>query len=936
MKSTQVGLILMFCIALIAGCGSSGVDEDINDGDIVETDNTDNDILDGDEESFPEVGDLGQSCHPAGDCTEPYVCDSNSICIIDEDLNIGGMGQPCSDENICDDILVCLPDGTCGDDPNPETGGLGQSCNTDKRCDDNLTCLEDGLCNTDPDTNRGDKNQQCTDAGGCDNGYDCLINGVCGVAPLTCEALEEQCSSNEDCPEEWVCKNEICIAPVSGDDYDFAENISFLSKIQIPEAGDDCCFDVNGDGKPDNALGGLINILLTTTDGGQEDLDKPISDYLQESIDSDVNSILFEFKNLPTDGCGPTQLWIHRGEGDTNFDGVTDQSAEDRNEGNGVFQVNPDSFSSGHGPEAQFNRAYFENGVMKAEGGSLPLTLSLLEGTKFSVMVRDVTMELPVEVVDESVVTVNGVKKRRTTYKTVDKTKENGEVECGGSMSGWVPFSDVLDDIEREARLCPCAGIDPDNPVTSYTMENGQMKSECIQDTENAPENCDSELDGAICRNLLYTCMALSVAPMMADVSSGENTDEDGNAVPDAMSLSIRMCVSGATLVEDDPIAPELQAADDSFRVDLNSAPARLGVLANDIDAENDTPTITSVNTENTLGTVEIVQDGASIRYTPKTDSDEGDSFKYTIGSGDRTSTATVKLTVTYMPDAKDDYPEVVFYNRGSVELNILDNDTWDDSLVKEDISIQLNGDSPHTGEVTIDNQNKIIDYEPERYNEESSTFTDVIYYTIFDGRRKDSATVFVELALPQTDCGDGIIDYWVEECDDGEELNGTLGYCDLDCAGLVTVPDGDMEEDAELEIEDGDIDEELEQEIETEDGDLDIEAELEMELEDEVEEEIEDTDPCAALNCEQYCTMHGGEGSTYVCAPIDDELKCICTFPVCDSRFELMCFDKTYNSCTCSTMGPCIQWDFDQICDKDICQEYFPDDYVYDNEDCQ
>ena len=85
--------------------------------------------------------------------------------------------------------------------------------------------------------------------------------------------------------------------------------------------------------------------------------------------------------------------------------------------------------------------------------------------------------------------------------------------------------------------------------------------------------------------------------------------------------------------------------ANDAFQVIINT-PRRLPVLANDSEPDGHPMTITAVSSP-ANGTVQIIENGAAVRYTPNPNYTGADSFSYTVSDGQgATATATVSLTV--------------------------------------------------------------------------------------------------------------------------------------------------------------------------------------------------------------------------------------------------------------------------------------------------
>lgn len=185
-----------------------------------------------------------------------------------------------------------------------------------------------------------------------------------------------------------------------------------------------------------------------------------------------------------------------------------------------------------------------------------------------------------------------------------------------------------------------------------------------------------------------------------------------------------------------------LSAVDDSYTVARNSGTTVLApsVLDNDSDPDGGIPsasfTITSINTNSTLGTV--TQNGNILSYNPNTFvGTEQFTYTFTVADG-RSATATVTMTVTSInnaPQAIDD-AYTVNRNSGANILGVLANDTDPDA---GDTKIIQSITQPGSGTVT--NNNSTVTYTPPPAYSGTTTFT----YTMEDsGGLTSTATVTV------------------------------------------------------------------------------------------------------------------------------------------------------------------------------------------------
>ena len=100
------------------------------------------------------------------------------------------------------------------------------------------------------------------------------------------------------------------------------------------------------------------------------------------------------------------------------------------------------------------------------------------------------------------------------------------------------------------------------------------------------------------------------------------------------------------------------QSAPDSLQITEDET-ASIQALTNDSDADGDTLTISSLDTQTLAGQAVISADGQTINYTPPQSLSEGtltETLSYTVSDGSLTSTNTVTITVQGINDP----PEIV------------------------------------------------------------------------------------------------------------------------------------------------------------------------------------------------------------------------------------------------------------------------------------
>jgi hypothetical protein len=197
--------------------------------------------------------------------------------------------------------------------------------------------------------------------------------------------------------------------------------------------------------------------------------------------------------------------------------------------------------------------------------------------------------------------------------------------------------------------------------------------------------------------------------------------------------------------VNDPPVA-----ADDTFTVVEDTTENVLDVLANDEDADvDDTLQITAVSPGSEDGTIEIIDGGARIQYTPAPNFFGQETFTYTITdiSGE-TDTATVVVTVTGQnesPIAQDDKLTVA-EDSDEATIDVLANDS--DADPADTLTITDVSDGSKNGTIEIADDKLSIRYTPAANAFGEETFT----YTISDGQ---GGTATAEVTITITPASD-------------------------------------------------------------------------------------------------------------------------------------------------------------------------------------
>jgi hypothetical protein len=323
-------------------------------------------------------------------------------------------------------------------------------------------------------------------------------------------------------------------------DEQYSGPFSYVWRIQLPQSGTDaeCCFDFTGDGVTDNGLGTLTGAL------GAISPDTDIQATLDSAVaDGDI-ALLLEYAGLAElTKTGPTQLWFYLATNDIDGDGSGDQDwATALKAGEGIFQVQPTSLAADGSPLIKFESAAIRSNTLTAGPGDFPLTIPIP-----GLLTLDVTIE-QAQIVADVRPEASGI---FTNDADIDSDGDGTpEVWGGGKLGGVIPVDQVIGILNDLANDCACAGIAADAEVIIAGEGTDQYDVACDPNITINDSAC-TDADGLICGNLSTVCGFAPALPTLGLI----DVDTNGNTIPDAISVGLRLSMSGATL-ENPPVAP--------------------------------------------------------------------------------------------------------------------------------------------------------------------------------------------------------------------------------------------------------------------------------------------------------------------------------------------------------------------------------------------
>jgi hypothetical protein len=325
----------------------------------------------------------------------------------------------------------------------------------------------------------------CSADNPCAEGYTCNEGaGVCEVAPSGCD-LEgadrpERCDATED---------ETTFGPAS-----------LVTALELAEAS--CCFDMDGDGEPNNAF----SFLRSVPEEGV------INENIAESIASGSLVLMFEHAGLTElPSTEPYSLNVWLGE---NF---TPPAPTD-------LLIDPASVDEGTYPQAVVPNAKIENGVLTAGPGTVNLSISLgaLLSEPLSLRISQARIEATV---DESSSIEDGI-----------VISSGDPATYGGKLGGAVRLDDLIGAVNSFADTCTCFGLEGEDFII-YDASTPDVKPAC--NDAYTTDSCDPE---STCVSITQVCPLVGVFGTLTDV------DTDGDGTDDAISIGTTFNTTGVNI----------------------------------------------------------------------------------------------------------------------------------------------------------------------------------------------------------------------------------------------------------------------------------------------------------------------------------------------------------------------------------------------------
>jgi len=340
--------------------------------------------------------------------------------------------------------------------------------------------------------------------------------------------------------------------------FDFAPGSAVTNlELTSKEAKENCCFDINGDGRVQNALGQLLS-LIPDTDVDAELLsnlvaDQPYTDDIlllleHQGLQSIGQSDEFEVNFfLGAYGDQNATDYLTKQDPNCSFDNQKCMTTAQKGR---KFHIDPQSFDSGTQPQAQVPNANFPEGSnIEAGPGKVIINISSAELGDISLTINGATIE-------------GEINESETDLGNAGVVIENGK------LGGYVTIRDIVGLINDLLSDCSCLGLEEGENAIVYPTQ-GKVKekeepdltsaSTCNEDSEEEckigcssaaqgnVDQCGPNSDG-VCSAASDICMLFDSFLEFADL----DLDEDGTS--DAFSAGALFEATGANIVGVEPI----------------------------------------------------------------------------------------------------------------------------------------------------------------------------------------------------------------------------------------------------------------------------------------------------------------------------------------------------------------------------------------------
>lgn len=292
---------------------------------------------------------------------------------------------------------------------------------------------------------------------------------------------------------------------------------SVVNKIELV-ADDSCCFDLNGDGKNNNALGELLK-LAASSGVNIEGFNQNI----KGSIDDGSLVLLVEHQYIKPEG-GPFSINYYLGEADGGFTTPVAQ-------GGNKYKIDRGTFSQGVWPSARMSKADHDGRALSAGPGTVNITTALLG--------PPITLNITAAQIDAK------IDATRSSFEP----GSDGVALVQGRLGGAVRVSELFDAInDVYADNCSCAPIEGGKPFIDYNVEN-LSKAACAAPMNDTSSCNPDDQAQSLCVSVYNICKLVGFAQRVSDIDADSpQGDCKTNKTCNAISLATTFEAVGAKI----------------------------------------------------------------------------------------------------------------------------------------------------------------------------------------------------------------------------------------------------------------------------------------------------------------------------------------------------------------------------------------------------